>query len=46
MSGLDKIHGSIPPVVTPIRDGEVDYEAYAELIESSVTLIAALPGMW
>jgi 4-hydroxy-tetrahydrodipicolinate synthase len=29
---LSRLKGSIPPVVTPFRDGEVDYEAYARLI--------------
>ena len=28
----DKLKGSIPPLVTPFRDGEVDYDAYAELV--------------
>ena len=36
MSKLAAIKGSIPPVVTPIRDGAVDYEAYAGLIEFQV----------
>lgn len=29
---LEKLKGSIPPLVTPFRDGEVDYEAYAQLV--------------
>lgn len=33
MSKLERIKGSIPPVITPIRDGEVDYEAYRGLVE-------------
>ena len=33
MSNLERIKGSIPPVITPIRDGEVDYEAYRGLVE-------------
>jgi len=33
MSNLEQIKGSIPPVITPIRDGEVDYEAYRGLVE-------------
>lgn len=33
MSGLDRLKGSIPPIVTPFREGEVDYEQYARLIE-------------
>jgi 4-hydroxy-tetrahydrodipicolinate synthase len=37
MSDLEKIKGSIPPVVTPFRDGEVDFAAYAGLIEFQVT---------
>lgn len=36
MSSLDRLKGSIPPVVTPIRDNAVDYEAYAGLIEFQV----------
>jgi len=35
-SGLDRIRGSIPPLVTPFKDGEVDYEAYARLVEFQV----------
>jgi 4-hydroxy-tetrahydrodipicolinate synthase len=37
MSRLEQLKGSIPPVVTPFRDGEVDFEAYAELIEYQIT---------
>lgn len=33
MSDLARIKGSIPPVVTPFKNGEVDYDAYAGLIE-------------
>jgi 4-hydroxy-tetrahydrodipicolinate synthase len=36
MSDLDRLRGSMPPVVTPFRDGDVDYEAYAGLIEFQV----------
>ena len=36
MADLERIRGSIPPVVTPIQDGEVDYEAYAGLVEYQV----------
>lgn len=36
MADLERVRGSIPPVVTPIRDGEVDYEAYAGLVEYQV----------
>ena len=37
MTNLERVRGSIPPVVTPIRDGEVDYEAYAGLIDFQVS---------
>ncbi len=30
------LKGSIPPLVTPFRDGEVDYEAYARLADFQV----------
>ncbi|MEM7424734.1 MAG: 4-hydroxy-tetrahydrodipicolinate synthase [Pseudomonadota bacterium] len=35
MISLDKtaLRGSIPPLVTPFRNGEVDYESYAALID-------------
>jgi 4-hydroxy-tetrahydrodipicolinate synthase len=36
MSDLANIKGSIPPVVTPFKAGEVDYDAYAGLIEFHV----------
>lgn len=36
MSNLERIKGSIPPVVTPIRDGEVDYDVYRSLVEYQV----------
>ena len=36
MSDAAKLKGSFPPVITPIRDGEVDYEAYRGLIEYQV----------
>lgn len=29
---LDKLKGSIPPLVTPFRNGTVDYDAYARLV--------------
>jgi 4-hydroxy-tetrahydrodipicolinate synthase len=29
---LDRLRGSFPPLVTPFRNGEVDYDAYARLI--------------
>lgn len=33
---LEALKGSIPPLVTPFRDGEVDYEAYARLVEFQI----------
>jgi 4-hydroxy-tetrahydrodipicolinate synthase len=33
---LDKLKGSIPPLVTPFRNGEVDYDAYAELVSFQI----------
>ena len=33
---LDRIKGSIPPLFTPFRDGAVDYETYARMIEFQI----------
>jgi 4-hydroxy-tetrahydrodipicolinate synthase len=33
MTDLARLKGSIPPLITPFRDGEVDYAAYARLVE-------------
>ena len=33
MRNLEKIKGSIPPIITPICNGQVDYNAYATLVE-------------
>jgi 4-hydroxy-tetrahydrodipicolinate synthase len=33
---LASLKGSIPPVITPLRDGRVDYDAYARLIEFQI----------
>ena len=33
---LERLKGSIPPLVTPFRDGAVDYEAYARLVEFQI----------
>src|SRR5579863_4447559 len=30
--GLERLRGSIPPLVTPLRNGEVDYDTYAQLV--------------
>jgi 4-hydroxy-tetrahydrodipicolinate synthase len=37
MSKLDRIMGSIPPVITPFKEGEVDYETYGGLVEFQVS---------
>ncbi len=36
MTSTDRIHGSIPPLVTPFLDGDVDYERYESLIEFQI----------
>lgn len=36
MARLDRLKGSIPPLVTPFRDGEVDYDAYARLVDFQI----------
>jgi 4-hydroxy-tetrahydrodipicolinate synthase len=33
----EALRGSYPPLVTPLRDGLVDYDAFAELVEHQVT---------
>jgi 4-hydroxy-tetrahydrodipicolinate synthase len=33
---LERLKGSIPPLVTPIRNGAVDYNAYADLVEFQI----------
>ena len=33
---LNKIRGSIPPIITPFVDGEVDYRTYASLVEHQI----------
>ena len=35
-STLDQLWGSIPPLVTPFRGGEVDYETFGRLVEAQV----------
>jgi 4-hydroxy-tetrahydrodipicolinate synthase len=32
MTNVDRLKGSVPPLVTPFRNGEVDYDAYARII--------------
>jgi len=36
MTVTERLKGSIPPVVTPIRQGAIDYDAYARLVEFQV----------
>ena len=33
---LDRLKGSIPPLVTPFRNGAVDYEGYGRLVEFEI----------
>jgi 4-hydroxy-tetrahydrodipicolinate synthase len=33
---LAKLRGSIPPLITPFKRGEVDYDKYAELVEFQI----------
>ena len=37
MTKPDRLRGSIPPLITPIRSGEVDYKTYAALVEYHVS---------
>ncbi len=32
----DRLRGSIPPLFTPFRDGEVDYQTYEKLVERQI----------
>lgn len=36
MGNLARLKGSIPPIVTPIKEGSVDYDAYSRLVEFQV----------
>ena len=36
MGNLARLKGSIPPIVTPIKGGSVDYDAYSRLVEFQV----------
>ncbi len=33
---LDQLKGSIPPLITPFKDGEVDYATYERLVERQI----------
>ncbi|HWF37435.1 MAG TPA: 4-hydroxy-tetrahydrodipicolinate synthase [Candidatus Acidoferrales bacterium] len=35
-AALDRLKGSIPPLVTPFKNGEVDYDAYARLVTQQI----------
>lgn len=35
-ASVERLQGSIPPVVTPFHNGDVDYETYARLIEFQI----------
>lgn len=33
---LDRLKGSIPPLITPFQNGEVDYDTYARVVERQI----------
>lgn len=33
---LERLRGSIPPLITPFRDGDVDYDAYARMVDLQI----------
>jgi 4-hydroxy-tetrahydrodipicolinate synthase len=35
-ASIEFLRGSIPPLITPFRDGEVDYDAYAQLVQLQI----------
>ena len=35
-AAIDQLRGSVPPLVTPFKNGEVDYDAYAHLVAMQV----------
>ena len=35
-SAVDRLRGSFPPLITPFRDGDVDYDTYARLVEAQI----------
>jgi 4-hydroxy-tetrahydrodipicolinate synthase len=35
-AAIDRLKGSIPPLVTPFKGGEVDYDAYARLVAQQI----------
>jgi 4-hydroxy-tetrahydrodipicolinate synthase len=36
IAAVDRLRGSFPPLITPFRDGEVDYDTYARLVAAQV----------
>lgn len=36
MKDISMIRGSIPPIITPIKNNQVDYEAYSDLVEYQI----------
>jgi 4-hydroxy-tetrahydrodipicolinate synthase len=36
MTEVDRLRGSMPPLITPFRDDEVDYETYRSLVEFQI----------
>jgi 4-hydroxy-tetrahydrodipicolinate synthase len=36
VDALARLKGSIPPLITPFRDGKVDYETYGRLVERQI----------
>jgi 4-hydroxy-tetrahydrodipicolinate synthase len=36
MTEVDRLRGSMPPLITPFRDNEVDYETYRSLVEFQI----------
>ena len=35
-SAVDRLRGSFPPLITPFRDGNVDYDTYERLVEAQI----------
>src|SRR5437868_11470678 len=35
-AAIDNLRGSVPPLVTPFKNGEVDYDAYARLVAMQI----------
>src|SRR6187455_29909 len=33
---LDRLKGSMPPIITPFKGGDVDYDTYARLVEFQI----------